>query len=90
MWNYSLSVNAPANSTEVDMGPVGDADFSGFVDLDDFVVWAENVGTNPTDWPWWPGQDIDPDADNTDYVELADFYDWRENIGEHYPFYGAR
>jgi len=90
MWNYSLSANAPANSTEACMGPVGDADFSGFVDLDDFVVWAENFGTTPDAWPWRAGRDVDPDVDNSDYVELADFYDWRENIGEHYPFYGAR
>ena len=90
MWKYSLSANAPEGSPEVALGPVGDADFSGIADLDDFVVWAENVGTSPIDWPWWPCKDIDPDADNTDYVEMADFYDWRENIGKHYPFDGAR
>jgi ABC-type transport system substrate-binding protein len=90
MWNYSLSANAPAGSPEVLLGPVGDNDFSGFIEMVDFAIWAENVGTAPGDWPWWPGQDIDPDADNTDYVELADFYDWRENIGSYYPFYGAR
>jgi ABC-type transport system substrate-binding protein len=90
MWNYSLSANAPYGSPEVLLGPVGDADFSGFVDLDDFVVWAENVGTTPDAWPWRAGRDVDPDFDNSDYVELADFYDWRENIGKHYPFYGAR
>ena len=72
------------------MGPVGDSDFSGFVELDDFAIWAENIGTAPDAWPWWSDQDCDPDADNTDYVELADFYDWRETIGEYYPFYGAR
>jgi len=90
MWKYSLSANAPAGSPEVALGPVGDSDFSGFVELDDFAIWAENVGTAPDAWPWWSGQDIDPDADNNDYVELADFYDWRENIGSYYPFYGAR
>jgi ABC-type transport system substrate-binding protein len=90
MYLYSLSENAPAGSPEVELGPVGDADFSGFVELDDFAVWAENIGTSPDAWPWYSDQDIDPDADNTDYVELADFYDWRENIGEYYPFYGAR
>jgi ABC-type transport system substrate-binding protein len=90
MWNYSLSANAPAGSPEVALGPVGDSDFSGLVELDDFVIWAESIGTAPSEWRWWSGQDIDPDADNTDYVELLDFYDWRENIGEYYPFYGAR
>jgi ABC-type transport system substrate-binding protein len=91
-WYYSLTENAngTAGDPNVALGPVGDNDFSGLVELDDFVVWAENVGTSPNDWPWWPGQDIDPDADNTDYVEMADFYDWRENIGTYYPFYGAR
>jgi ABC-type transport system substrate-binding protein len=84
MWNYSQV------GTDYTLGPVGDNDFSGFVELDDFVIWAENVGTAPDDWPWYPGQDIDPDADNSDYVEMADFYRWRENFGEHYPFYGAR
>ena len=90
MWKYSLSAYAPEGSPEVALGPVGDFDFSGLAELDDFVVWANNVGTSPNDWPWWPGQDVDPDADNNDYVEMADFYDWRENIGEYYPFYGAR
>jgi hypothetical protein len=90
MWNYSLSANAPAGSPEVALGPVGDSDFSGLVELDDFVIWAENVGTAPSEWRWYSGQDIDPDADNTDYVELPDFYDWIENIGEYYPFFGAR
>jgi len=90
MWNYSLSANAPANSTEVLLGPVGDADFSGLVEMADFVVWAENVGTAPDAWSWRAGRDVDPDFDNNGYVELADFYDWRENIGNHYPFYGAR
>jgi ABC-type transport system substrate-binding protein len=92
MWNYSLTENAngTAGDPNVALGPVGDNDFSGLVELADFVVWAENVGTSPNDWPWWAGQDIDPDADNTDYVEMADFYDWRENIGTYYPFYGAR
>jgi hypothetical protein len=90
MWNYSLSANAPAGSPEVALGPVGDSDFSGLVELDDFVIWAESIGTAPSEWRWWSGQDIDPDADNTDYVELLDFYDWRESIGEYYPFYGAR
>ncbi len=92
MWNYSLTAtaNGTAGDPNVALGPVGDNDFSGLVELDDFVIWADNVGTDPTDWPWRSGGDIDPDADNTDFVELADFYDWRENIGKYYPFYGAR
>jgi ABC-type transport system substrate-binding protein len=91
-WKYSLTANANGTlgDPNVALGPVGDNDFSGIVELDDFVVWAENVGTAPEAWPWWPGQDIDPDADNTDFVELADFYDWREKVGSYYPFYGAR
>ncbi len=90
MWKYSLPLYAPYGSPEVDMGPVGDADFSGLVEIDDFVVWTENVGTAPDAWPWRAGRDVDPDFDNTDYVELDDFYQWRENIGNHYPFDGAR
>ncbi len=84
MWNYSQV------GTDYTLGPVGDNDFSGFVEMSDFFIWAENVGTAPDAWPWYPGQDIDPDADNTDFVEMADFFRWRENIGEHYPFPGAR
>jgi len=101
MWKYSLfETTKQANPSPppdyipdpalVALGPIGDNDFSGLAELDDFVVWAENVGTSPIDWPWWPCKDIDPDADNTDYVEMADFYDWRENVGAYYPFYGAR
>jgi len=90
MYHYSLSANAPPGSPQVLLGPVGDSDFSGFAELDDFAIWADNVGTAPAAWPWWPGQDIDPDFDNTDFVELDDFYDWRENVGAYYPFYGAR
>ncbi|UCH69978.1 MAG: hypothetical protein JSV29_07035, partial [Candidatus Bathyarchaeota archaeon] len=101
MWKYSLAENTgtpnptppPPYNPDPDLvalGPVGDNDFSGFVEMSDFFIWAENVGTYPDDWPWYAGQDIDPDSNNDGYVELADFYRWRENIGEQYPFDGAR
>ncbi len=84
MWNYSQV------GKDYMLGPVGDGDFSGYVDMADFVIWAENVNTVPSHWPGVPGRDIDPDYDNSGHVELADFFRWRENIGEHYPFDGAR
>jgi len=49
-------------------GPVGDADFSGEVNMDDFYIWRDNRGTTSSDWTFLPGQDIDPDFDNNDYV----------------------
>ncbi len=59
----------------------GDADFSGLVEMDDFVFWAENVGKNSDQL----SIDAYSDFDNNGYVEMADFYRWRENIGNHYP-----
>jgi len=67
------------------MGPVGDADFDGYVGLSDFYEWRKNFGTTPAEWTFLPGCDIDPDFDNDGYVELYDFYRWRENFGERYP-----
>jgi hypothetical protein len=59
----------------------GDADFSGLVEMDDFVFWAENVGKTSDQLSISAYSDFD----NNGYVELADFYRWRENIGNHYP-----
>ena len=82
MWRLSQVGETPT------LGPVGDADFSGRADLDDFVVWADAIveGTLTSDsWVFLPGNDIDPDADNSDFVEMADYFDWRENLGMYYP-----
>ncbi|UCC34015.1 MAG: ABC transporter substrate-binding protein, partial [Candidatus Bathyarchaeota archaeon] len=70
MWKYSQV------GSDYTLGPIGDADFSGLVDLDDFYIWRGWLGTYPDDWKYLPGQDVDPDFDNNGYVELADFYRW--------------
>jgi len=84
MWRYSLE------GTDYTLGPVGDADFSGVVRLDDFIAWATNFGTEPEDWTFLPGNDIDPDFDNSGTVNLDDFIEWAANYGTYYPFEGAR
>jgi len=81
MWYYAQV------GTDYTKGPVGDADFSGLVELDDFLIWVNNFGTTPTDWT--PGNDIDPDFDNNGEVEMSDFYLLAENFGREYPFPGA-
>jgi len=93
MWKYSLPEYAPPGSPEVALGPVGDGDFSGLVELADFVVWADRIAKGqltPDKWPFISGRPIDPDFDNNGQVEMADFYRWRESIGKYYPFEGAR
>jgi len=84
MWRYAQE------GTDHTLGPVGDADFSGVVRLDDFILWATNFGTEPADWTFLPGNDIDPDFDNSGTVNLDDFIEWAANYGTYYPFEGAR
>ncbi len=90
MWLYSQPAYAPEGSPEVDQGPVGDADFSGRVDFNDFWVWWDNYGSSPSEWTWIPGRDIDPDFNNDNAVTFDDFDRWRLNWGKAYPFEGAR
>ena len=82
MWIYSQV------GEDYTLGPVGDGDFSGLVEMADFVVWADRIVYNeptPPDWPFSSGRPIDPDYDNNGYAEGADFFRWRENIGATYP-----
>jgi ABC-type transport system substrate-binding protein len=91
MWLYSQPLYAPAGSPEVNLGPIGDADFSGRVNHDDYWVWRKNTGLTPAGWLWIPGNDIDPDFDNDGFVTYPkDFVLWSENYGRQYPFAGAR
>jgi len=90
MWAYSQPLYAPEGSPEQLQGPVGDADFSGLVDYDDFFVWWGNFGVAPGAWPWIPGQDIDPDFNNDNAVTITDFNQWRLNWANEYPFDDAR
>jgi len=99
MWIYSLPENTgtlnpsppPPYNPDPDLvalGPVGDGDFSGLVEMADYVIWADRMvyGQNePEDWPFISGRPIDPDYDNTRYVDVDDFTDWRGVIGDTYP-----
>jgi len=84
MWRYSQSGKQPYTK-----GPVGDHDFSGYVETADFPIWARWFGSHPADWRFGHGQDIDPDNDNNDYVEMLDYPLWSNKFGKHYPFDGA-
>jgi len=91
MWLYAQPAYAPFNSTQVDEGPVGDANLDGVVNFDDFFVFAKWRGTTPPEWVWDPGCDIDPDFDNDEAVTHPEDYDlWFDAWGNEYPFEGAR
>jgi len=90
MWLYANSTYYPEGEPEVALGPVGDADFDGTVDYDDFWVWWKNWDTSPNDWTWLPGRDIDPDFNNDNLVDMDDFDKWALSWGKDYPFEGAR
>jgi len=87
MYRYSLV------DTDWAQGPVGDGDFSGYVEPRDFSIWATRIvegQLTPDEWPWSPGRDIDPDFDNNAYVDIDDYYKFRDFSEDYYPFYGAR
>lgn len=70
------------------LGPVGDGDFSGFVEADDLIIWANAIvhGTLTPPWPRPPAQDIDPDYDNNGVVEGLDYFRFRDDgWGNEYP-----
>jgi ABC-type transport system substrate-binding protein len=81
LWKYSQV------GEDYTLSPIGDADFSGFVDMTDFFIWREYFGAPfpPGPPPPLPGQDKDADFDNTGFIEMADFFRWRENWGNTYP-----
>jgi len=84
MWRYSQ--DGYNETADYGKGHVGDADLSGLVDLDDYAPWANNLGTNHTEWIFIAGQDIDPDHNNDDYVSLDDFFDgWEVKNNYWYP-----
>jgi len=58
MYLYSQQAYAPQGSPEVALGPVGDANFDGKVNLDDLLYWLEESGNAPLTRqldaePWW-------------------------------------
>ena len=97
MWLYAQPAYAPyGNETDPDptglvaQGPVGDANFDGTVNFDDFFTFAKWRGYTPGEWTWLPGCDIDPDFDNDEAVSQEDFDAWWDAWGNKYPFAGAR
>jgi len=97
-WKLSRIAHAPYASnlwTRANGGAVGDADFSGVVNLDDFSTWVSQWGQNEAQFSWdgiyeaLPGQDIDSDFNNDDIVNTDDFTLWADNWGANYPFPGA-
>ncbi len=85
MWAYAQPAYAPQGSPEVALGPVGDANFDGEVDFDDFFIYAKWRGTTIAEWTWDPGCDIDPDFDNDEAVGPEDLALWDLNWGNTYP-----
>jgi len=97
-WMLSRIAHAPYASndwTRANGGAVGDADFSGIVNIDDFTVWASQWAMSEADFSWdgpfecLPGQDKDSDFNNDDVVNTDDFTLWASNYGAEYPFPGA-
>jgi len=97
-WKLSRIAHAPYASNlwnTTNGGAVGDADFSGVVNLDDFTVWASQWDMSEADFSWQgahqclPGQDKDSDFNNDDVVNTDDFTLWADNWGAEYPFPGA-
>jgi len=89
MYRYSLV------DSDWTQGPVGDADFSGYVEPLDFTIWATRIvegQLTPDLWPWSPGRDIDPDYDNNGEVEIYDHARFEIDTvpTKYYPFVGAR
>lgn len=70
------------------LGPQGDADQSGLVDLTDWTHYRTNIGTNvttPVDiYNTWPYV-VDPDWNNDNDVDLSDVAIWGLNYGTEYP-----
>jgi len=80
LWWYSQKPN------DYTKGPIGDSDFSGLVDLDDYLILNKKTGVT-AGWPIdaVPGMQIDPDFDNTDTVTRADDLPlWSDKYGVEY------
>jgi len=93
MWLDSQPANASAaeGSLEVALGPVGDANFDGVVNFDDFFIYAKWRGSTIAQWTFDPGCDIDPDFNNDEGVSYPEDFDlWMNNYRNEYPFEGAR
>ena len=97
-WKLSRKAHAPYAGglwTRANGGAVGDADFSGVVNIDDFIAWTTQWGMTEAAFSWQgahqctPGQDKDSDFNNDDIVNTDDFTLWASSWGAEYPFPGA-
>jgi len=83
MWRNSQVGATPS------LGPLGDHDFSGFVEMPDYPIWVNNLGKYTYEFPWWPSNNIDPDNDNSGRALLPDITYWGMHVGDRYPYSGA-
>lgn len=86
MWKLSRIAHAPNAA----VGPVGDADFNGIVELDDYLkVWTLYIGQNEAYMDAvakaLPGNDVDADFNNDNIVDDVDYDLYYDNIGIYYP-----
>jgi hypothetical protein len=81
MWKNSRILHAPNAA----VGPVGDADFSGLVELDDYKLWYNNFGNTEEAHDFLPGNDEDADFNNDNTVDGDDFTLWASKFGVYYP-----
>jgi ABC-type transport system substrate-binding protein len=83
-WNSQVGVDPVTH-----LGPFGDHNLDGAVDMFDYPVWVDNRGKTPAQWPWSPMNGIDPDNDNNGAVDILDFPYWASRVGQRYPYAGA-
>lgn len=84
---YYLNLYLNQTSGTPELGPVGDADQSGLVDISDWWIWMKNIGTKVTTpidiYPEWPFV-IDPDFNNDDDIIDDDVAIWSTKYGTTY------
>ncbi len=80
MWRYSQA------GQDYTKAPLGDHDFSGFVEIPDYPKWVRNLGKYASELPWWPSNPVDPDNNNDGQVLGDDIITWGLNFGKRYPF----
>ena len=66
-------------------GPVGDANFNGFVDMIDYYLWIEWFGKQTHQITFLPGNDVDPDWNNDGWIDIDDFPEWAAHYSYYYP-----
>lgn len=79
MWWYAK------DDEDYTLGPKGDANFDGRVDMDDYYEWIKWYGKQTHQIEFLPGQDVDPDFNNDGWMLTDDFPHWAERFGFYYP-----